>query len=190
MKQIPLQRSSCGLLVWGLLLVACQTALAAPAPTMTMHRVQAGEPDAAGSVLATSTEGGFSVRLPIKFNDFTVIDNDPAAAVARSFTVGGVTPDGVKLSATRVVYREGASAERFFAKLTARGASGPRPAGGPSATRTVDLVDRSSSAVVYQRAVLAGETLILLAVEAPGAPSVPPPKMATAFFDSLQITRP
>src|SRR4030095_4903909 len=77
-------------------------------PGMKMHRVQAGEPDASGWMIATSTEGGFSVRLPLKFNDFTLEESDAKAATLRSFIVGTKSQEGIKFSATRIVYRKGA----------------------------------------------------------------------------------
>src|SRR5690349_16387402 len=57
-------------------------------PGMTMHRLQAGEPDASGWLTAASTEGGFSVRLPLKFNDFTLLEPDPTAPTLRTFHRG------------------------------------------------------------------------------------------------------
>lgn len=39
---------------------------------MTMHRVMAGEPDDSGWYPAHSTRGGFSVRVPTLFSDYTI----------------------------------------------------------------------------------------------------------------------
>lgn len=87
-------------------------------PGMTMHRVQAGEPDASGWMVAASTEGGFSVRLPLKFNDFTIAESDPKAPALRTYVVGTKSQEGIKFSATRIVYRNGAeSAKRFFSRF-------------------------------------------------------------------------
>ena len=41
-----------------------------------MHRVQAGSRNAQGWYDAQSTEGHFSISLPIPFNDFTVRGKD------------------------------------------------------------------------------------------------------------------
>ena len=51
--------------------VAMATACAAAQPTLVMHRQMAGEADADGWYPARSTRGGFSVRLPAQFNDFS-----------------------------------------------------------------------------------------------------------------------
>jgi len=106
-------------LILSVALVAWGAALSQAMPAgMTMHRLQAGEPDATGWMLAKSTDGGFSVRLPLKFNDFTLAESDPKAPVLRTLTVGAKSQEGIKFSATRIVYRKGAeSARHFFARF-------------------------------------------------------------------------
>ena len=44
--------------------------------------------DKSGWTLAASTDGRFSKRLPLLFNEFTVVEADPKAHAARTFTVG------------------------------------------------------------------------------------------------------
>jgi len=49
-------------------------------------------------MVAASTDGGFSVRLPLKFNDFTVEVSDPKAPTLRAFEKGqdlGSAPESV-----------------------------------------------------------------------------------------------
>jgi hypothetical protein len=67
---------------------------------MTIHRIQSGEPEVDGWYSASSTNGAFSVRLPIPFNDFTT----PAGADsdARCFAIGSKSPEGVSFSAVRL----------------------------------------------------------------------------------------
>ena len=76
-------------------------------PGMKMRRIQAGEPDASGWRVAASTEGEFSVRLPLKFNDFTIGEGDSKAPMLHTFTVGAKSQEGIKFTATRIVYRQG-----------------------------------------------------------------------------------
>jgi len=160
-------------------------------PGMTMHRLQAGEPDASGWMLAVSTEGGFSVRLPLKFNDFTIAESDPKSPTARLFVVGTKSQEGIKFTVTRVIYRKGAeSAQHFFSRFE-KGADlkperitpqkfGERPA--------VDLVLRRASDVSYQRAILLDSDLILMIIESPRSHDATAQQLATPFFDSLVVS--
>ncbi len=160
---------------------------------MTMHRVQAGEPDASGWVLAASTEGGFSVRMPLKFNDFTLRESDPQAAAVRTYTVGAKSSEGIKFSATRVVYRDGAPSARLHFARFEKGADlkpesvTPRSVGG---RRAVDIVLRNASSVAWQRAVLLDADLVLIVLESPRAYEDAAAKFAPPFLDSLAIQRP
>jgi hypothetical protein len=160
-------------------------------PGMTMHRFQAGEPDTTGWMPATSTGGAFSVRLPLKFNDFTVDESDPNAAVLRTFVVGATSQERIKFIATRFVYRKGAeSAQFFFARAEkGEGLSGlervtPRQVG---ARRAVDHVLKRPSDVAYQRTVLLDADLIMMIIEAPRNFDATAQQFVAPFFDSLKI---
>lgn len=161
-------------------------------PGMKLHRVQAGEPDASGWMVATSTEGGFSVRLPLKFNDFTVAESDPKAPVLRTFTVGAKSQEGIKFSATRIVYRKGAEAAKSFFSRFAKGQDlgstpervTPRRIGERHA---VDLVLRGPSHVSYQRIVMLEADLLLMIVESPLSHEATARHFVTPFFDSLVV---
>ena len=101
-----------------LLLLCSLLAGAAAAQEMKMHRQQAGEPDASGWMLAESTEGRFSVRMPIRFNDFTVVETNANAPAERTHTIGARSSEGIAVVATRIVYRKGAAgAKDYFARL-------------------------------------------------------------------------
>jgi hypothetical protein len=164
-------------------------------PGMTMHRIQAGEPDAAGWMLAASTEGNFSVKLPLKFNDFTIAESDPAAAALRIYTVGARSGEGVKFTASRITYRKGAqSAKHFFANLEQGRGLATKPErvtplrlGGLHA---VDLVIGNASSYSHQRAVLLRSDLLLMVVESPREHEELVRQFAPAFFDSLAVTTP
>jgi hypothetical protein len=162
-----------------------------PPPGMTMHRFQAGEPDATGWMPATSTRGAFSVRLPLKFNDFTLDESDRNGPVLRTFVVGATSQEGIKFVAMRFVYRKGAeSAHSFFAKAEkGEGLSGleqvtPRQVG---ERRAVDHVLKGPSNVAYQRTVLLDADLLLMIIEAPRNFDATAQQFAAPFFDSLTI---
>lgn len=65
-------------------------------PKAEMHRVGAKADDGSGWHLAVSTNGSFSVLLPIPFNDFTIHD---AAKGETSYVVGGKSSEGIKFVA-------------------------------------------------------------------------------------------
>jgi hypothetical protein len=160
---------------------------------MKMHRIQAGEPDASGWMVAASTEGGFSVRLPLKFNDFTLAESDPKGPVLRTFTVGTKSQEGIKFSATRIVYRKGAESAKYFLSRFEKGQDlgsipervTPHRFRGKQA---VDLVLRRESDVSYQRVVLLESDLVLLIVESPLRYDATAQHFVKTFFDSLVVS--
>jgi len=159
---------------------------------MTMHRVQAGEPDASGWMVAASTEGGFSVRLPLKFNDFTIAESDPMSPVLRTFVVGAKSREGIKFSAARIVYRKAAeSAAYFFSRFEKGQDLGSEP---ERVTRlsvgnrqAIDVVLEKESDVSYQRVIKLGSDLLLMIVESPRSHEATAQQYVTPFFDSLVV---
>ena len=65
---------------------------------MLMYRIQAGEVDKDGWYFAKSTPGGFSVRLPAKFNDYSVLVTERDGKEIKTYMVGTVTDKQVKYS--------------------------------------------------------------------------------------------
>ena len=156
-----------------------------------MHRFQAGEPDATGWMLASSTGGAFSVRLPMKFNDFTVDESDPNAAVLRTFVVGATSQEKIKFVATRMVYRKGAESAQFFFARAEKGEGQP---GLERVTplrigerRAVDHVLKRPSDVAYQRTVLLDADLIMMIIESPRNFDATAQQFVAPFFDSLSV---
>ena len=175
------------------LLLAALLAGTAAAQDMKMHRKQAeGAPDEKGWMLARSTEGRFSVRMPMKFNDFTVTEKDPGAPSLRTHTVGIRSSERIALIATRIQYREGAAAAKgFFERFeTGRGLGATpetirqRKVG---ALRAVDLVIRRPAEVSYQRVVLLDADLLMLSVEAPKEHDALAQELSAQFFESLRV---
>jgi hypothetical protein len=162
-----------------------------PAGT-TIHRFQAGEPDASGWMPATSTEGGFSVRLPLKFNDFTIEESNPSAPTLRLFSVGATSQEKIKFVATRVVYRKGADSARFF---FARAEKGEGLAALERVTphrigerRAVDHVLKRASDVAYQRTILLDTDLLMMIIESPRSLDATAQQFVAPFFESLTIS--
>lgn len=184
-----------GFFVFALLcMVAPLTALSqASRPALSMHRTQVGEPDSTGWMVAASTDGGFSVQLPLKFNDFTVTETDPKSAALRTHVVGAKSQEGIKFTASRIVYRKAAdSAKSFFSKFEKAGSRSSRPRGPlqVAGRKAVDSAERKGNAVVYQRAVLLESDLLLMIVEAPREHEALVEGLTKRFFDSLRISTP
>jgi hypothetical protein len=174
-----------------LLFSFCLSAWAADGGEMKMHRKQAGEVDSTGWMLAASTQGRFSVRLPIKFNDFTVVEV-PEAPAARTYTVGARSSEQIAFVATRIVYRkQRASAQEYFARFEKGLGQAATPVSVTprriGALRAVDLVFRGPTAVNYQRVVLLDSDLLMLSVESPAEHQAAAQDLASRFFDSLQV---
>lgn len=93
------------------LLATASAAGASPAERLKMHRSSAGTPGPDGWLEATSTAGNFSVRLPCRFNDFTLT---PGAGDVVQGDALGCGSQGIKFAATRLRYRDAALASKFF----------------------------------------------------------------------------
>ena len=162
-------------------------------PAMTMHRTQAGELDSSGWTAARSTEGGFAVRLPLRFNDFTVTDSDPASPTGKVFTVGAKSSEGVKITASRITYRKADGAATYFAKIGRGEGLQAKPQSIKTSTvqgrQAVDLQLSSGSAVSHARYVLLDSDVIVLIVEAPVAQRSLAADVAPTFFASLAVER-
>ncbi len=178
------------------LVLSIHVASAQPLPEgMTMHRQGAGELDASGWTTAASTLGGFSVRLPLTFNDFTVAAPPSKGQVAKTFVVGAKSVEGVKFTAARMVYRKNDAAQSFFARIESGEAFAGNAAPGKShrvqGRKAVDVSISSDRALGYFRYVLMDDSLISLVVEVPAARGdLIPSTMVQAFFDSLRVSRP
>ncbi len=65
-------------------------------PHAKVHRTQAAVKDKSGWYFAKSTEGHFSVLLPLPFNDFTMYAKDTAKKEIKSYIVGCKGEDGIE----------------------------------------------------------------------------------------------
>ena len=166
------------------------TPIPTPPAGVTVHRVQAGDLDATGSSLATSTHGDFSVRMPCLFNDFSLQSKD-AEPVLGIEALGCRRADQRKYSASRFKYRAGATmARKYFDEM-----SGPRRLEGETARRrlmfngfpAIQVDFQSSSRCGAMRSVLIGTDLLTLTAEGPPIKCDGLMTQAASFFDSLQV---
>lgn len=159
---------------------------------LVMHRTQAGKPNNNGWYEAKSTEGSFTVFLPIPFNDFTTIWENESGHPAKAFVIGSKSLEGFKFSVVEIqknnLSPEGAVQE-FAAGYKAQ--QGPKIFSeksfnyhGHPATQ-LQLTDRAMSAVTRFIA-LSGKNF-LLTVEYPSQKNKEVAPLVEPFFDSLVI---
>jgi len=137
---------------------------------LKMHRMQATEPIGDGWHRARSTEGGFSVELPLPFNDLRTRSKMKDGVDSQNHTVGAKTPGQLAWSATCIVRADG------------RPGPDGRPAGGDETqakgtpvrahTRTLALKDRTC----------------VLTVEAQGSDPLPNEADRRRFLESFKRT--
>ena len=158
-----------------------------------MHRVGAGDLDASGWCLATSTEGNFSVSLPHVFNDFTMTSKAVDGVEIKIFVLGTLDERGIKFSATAIRRAD----EKFKDDPLEGMAEKFEKQGDLKEMRPLTLgemkgielkvANRSSSAVM--RLYQAPTTLYQLSMEAPG--SVRPEEIEAdgkRFLESLDVS--
>jgi hypothetical protein len=156
--------------------------------TIQMHRIQVSEKDSSGWHPARSTNGRFSVLLPLPFNDFSA-SGDDSSEVLRSEVLGGKSTEGIMFSATRIYYVRGELAEKYFSNFK----SGKVFSGAQTrAIRfknhdAVDIEVSTSTSSSRQRAVLLNGSMILLIVEWPREYESIVKDIAGTFLDSLEI---
>jgi hypothetical protein len=159
---------------------------------MVYHRLMAGQPDADGWYPATSTEGGFSVRLPAKFQDFTL-----PTIRGPMYIVGAERPDGTGFSATsyRVPNMQGAVEEMYGrADATEPGGRAKRvEVGGLEGVEFRDAKpDANSGAVLFLHS---DSTVYTLVVACRQGPKLPPgarlpdavERDVATFFQSFRL---
>ncbi len=139
-----------------------------PGTFMKMHRIQATDPLGDGWQRATSSEGAFSVELPLPFNDFRIRSETTDHVEMRSHSIGAKSPGLLAWSATCIVRRDG--------KLNADGRA-------PASGRTEAKGDKA-----FLRNVSLDAMSCVLVVEAQGTDPLPSANDRERFFQSLKQT--
>lgn len=160
-------------------------------PGMVMHRSHAGEIDATGWTDAKSTEGRFSVRLPLPFDDFTVKNSDEGPQAGRFFVIAATSPDGVKLAVTRASYDSPDAAEHYFSNwqkgAVLRGKQESHQAIQYRGFDAVESTASDNSAIIYTRTILVKRDLFLVTLEAPMSQRSVAEQFKPTFFESLSF---
>jgi hypothetical protein len=156
-----------------------------------MHRSGAGQLDSTGWTDAKSTEGRFSVRLPVPFDDFTVKNSDEGPQAGQFFVIGAATPEGVRLSVTRASYDNPDSAEHYFRNWqTGAALRGKQEDHRVTKYQGFDAVEISASddsSIVYARTILVKRNLLLQTMESPLSQRAAVEQLKATFFQSLSF---
>lgn len=158
-------------------------------PGATIHRRNAGTPDASGWITATSTLGRFSVKVPIPFNDFTVENTNASSLLLKKETIGCRSTEGIKFSASKISYGTPGTAAKQFDKICA---STEMPMAKITSTnfgghKALVIFFGDAVARANQQMVLVGEELYVIAVEYPAKQYELAAEFIPTFFDSLEV---
>lgn len=159
-----------------------------------MHRTQAGNLKD-GWTEAHSTEGCFSVSMPMLFNDFTIDISEVSSSVTHTYMVGGVTQDGAKFAACKIAYRDPRNdPKKYFdnymnielSGYTVESKTRSEVAGIPA----IDIKCSSASIIGYQRIMLLSDSTLLLGVEIPISRMSNYEPKVQRFLDSVHVDVP
>jgi len=138
----------------------------APGVFLKMHRLQATDPIGDGWQHAASTEGGFSVELPLAFNDLRIRSETADHVELRAHVIGAKTAGLLAWAATCMMRRDG--------RLSPEGRT-PSP----------DRVEAKGT-TAFQRTVEYHDASCVLIVEAQGTDPLPPAGDRDRFFHSFK----
>jgi hypothetical protein len=159
------------------------------APELEFHRKAACEPAADGWCLARSTKGGFSIELPMPFNDFMLpADTLKTGGKASAHVVGGVYQGTAKLSATCLRYVEGKPDAKAIQENVSSKFGKPEPyerAGLQGQRYRIEEPQRSADAV----SIVGADYQCLLVAEVAGEKPLPPETLER-FFGSFSLSTP
>ena len=154
---------------------------------MKMHRVQDTTKNRSGLYYGKSTEGHFSVLLPIPFNDFT-IKNDETT----SYIIGCKSREGIKFAATEMVKNEKNKAidmDAIFKKFSSPSytiADVKKEKFNNRESISFSVTDRSNGAIF--KYIDSKYSIYLMTIEFPIAYKKMVEKDFAFFFSSLNIT--
>ena len=171
--------------------IAFATVAEAAAPKITLHRQDAGELGDDGWAEATSALGGYTVKFPAKFNDYTATHEDPKSAIEKSDVMNAVTLQKIRFGVTRAHFRGGkATARAAFNKLKAVAANSPEKHAKLMRMNNYEAIEQAfavKGGMTIQRTVLVDEDMFTLLILFSTAQAAVAKRLAPTFFGSLTI---
>ncbi len=183
-----MQISKRGLLCFAMV-VSMAAAAQAGKPTVVVHRDDAGELDADGWTLAKSTNGNYSVDLPMKFKDFTATHNDPKSPVAESYGLSARMMQPIRFTTSRMHFREGKEmARKRFEQIKSAAGKGPYKTIKPMRMNEYDALEvelEVKKGRAIQRTVLLEEDIFTMIMEFAKSEEAAAMRLAPRFFKSV-----
>jgi len=150
--------------------------------TSKFHRKHSGKPDPSGWVAATSTKGGYSVRLPCIFDDFT-----ETQGAEKRYVLECLHGDYKKFVVKKIEYRNIEQAKQKFRKIRENfeflfSVTESKYQGNPS----IESSGSSPGECMYMQTVYAQSSVIFMTAmdnETPKCPNLE--AMSRQFFNSL-----
>lgn len=172
-----------------LALTVGQAAAQSATPKMTTHRQAAGILDDEGWTEASSTLGNYSLKLPGKFNELTLTQQNPKSAVEKAELLTTTTVQRIHFTATRLKFRQGKSgAIRQFESIKVAGGKAPYKSIKPMSLNghaALEAEIEGKNSIAVQRTVLLDDDLFTLIVEYPKAQEAVAQRLAPTFFGSV-----
>jgi hypothetical protein len=169
------------------ILVAAST-VALAQPKLEMHRAGVSADDGSGWHLAVSSKGSFSVRLPIPFNDFTIVDPGTGET---TYVVGGKSSEGIKFSVAELPARGSKPKdmatilESFSSKPANKVSDVSRNSGNDADVLSFSVVNATSTAHI--RYIQTKGSLYTLTIECPAAYRDLVAANKDKFFESFKL---
>jgi hypothetical protein len=172
-------------------LASANPALAAP-PTTEIHRKSVDALDRAGWQPAESTKGHFSVRVPVRFNDFTIHAADENIGETVVHVIGGRSDEGVRFTVTETPFTPRMKNPDIGELATGFGNT-PGTKVSDIAQDSKDGAERVSFLVTgpassaYMQVIKTDTALYSLTLEFPNAKRSRAAQVKGAFFDSFAL---
>jgi len=162
--------------------------VAAAQPKLEMHRVGVTADDGLGWHLAVSSQGSFSILVPIPFNDFTTRD---AATGEATYVVGGKSSEGIKFAAVELAPGAKAPPELASIPKTFAATAGNEVSDVKRSTRgeadVLTLTVSNATTTLYMRCIQVNGVRYTLTVEFPNAYAELVGANKDKFFESFKL---
>ena len=175
-------------------LLACSLiggAVAQDKPRLEMHRTAVNEPDASGWHLAVSSKGGFSVRMPIPFNDFSVHSTDSNIGDVVVHAIGAKSSEGIKFTVTENPFTPRSKVPDIGTMPDDIGRSGSKISEVRRKTEgdldSVSFTATGTATSAYMRTIKTPKALYTLILEFPNAQREVATDLKDPFFDSFKL---
>jgi hypothetical protein len=167
------------------ILISLMLGMAAPAQAQAdvVHRVNAGELDASGWVIASSAAGAFSVKLPCLYREVT----RRVLSISVVHKLDCRTAAGVEFTVSRNVFRNGkAAAKHHFDTVLEQGMRRMTIGEMPAAEGQMAI----GGLCAWSRVLRAGpnnNVLLTAVVPSTGCDEKNRPEEVSVFFDSIEV---